>query len=304
MRTIGDTAEIRGEPLAGAYAALLLGALAMGASPILVRLADVGPFASAFWRVATALPLLWAWSRLEQRGDAKLAGGFTKPVVLAGLFFTGDLVFWHLAIMNTTVANATFFATTSPIWVVVFSVLLLRERVAGRTLLGLALALVGGAALIGESMSVDPARLAGDLYGVVTSVFFGAYFLAVSRARRSHGSGRLIFLSSLITAPALGAIAFAFEDRLLPASLSGAAALLALGIVSHAGGQGLLAVALGRLPATFSSLVIFLEAIAAALLGWAVLGERLSAVQALGGVIILLGIYVARPRAVPVEPHP
>ncbi|GBD48697.1 DMT family transporter [Methylopila sp. Yamaguchi] len=304
MTTIGGAADSRGEPLAGAYAALLLGALAMGASPILVRLAEVGPFASAFWRVATALPLLWAWSQLEQRGDAKLARGVTKPVALAGLFFTGDLVFWHLAIMNTTVANATFFATTSPIWVVVFSVLLLRERVAGRTLLGLALALAGGAALIGESMSVDPARLAGDLYGVVTSVFFGAYFLAVSRARRSHGSGRLIFLSSLITASALGAIAFAFEDRLLPASLSGAAALLALGIVSHAGGQGLLAVALGRLPATFSSLVIFLEAIAAALLGWAVLGERLSAVQALGGVVILLGIYVARPRAVPVEPHP
>jgi drug/metabolite transporter (DMT)-like permease len=67
--------------------------------------------------------------------------------------------------------------------------------------------------------------------------------------------------------------------------------------ISHAGGQGLLSIALGRLPASFSSLVIFLEAIAAAGLAWALLGERVSAIQALGGVLILAGIYVARPRA-------
>jgi drug/metabolite transporter (DMT)-like permease len=66
--------------------------------------------------------------------------------------------------------------------------------------------------------------------------------------------------------------------------------------VSHAGGQGLLAIALGRLPATFSSLVIFLEAIAAAVFGWAVLGEALTPIQALGGALILFGIWVARPK--------
>ena len=53
--------------------------------------------------------------------------------------------------------------------------------------------------------------------------------------------------------------------------------LVALALVSQVGGQGLLAVALGTLPATFSSLVIFLEAIAAAAFGWVVLGEALGA---------------------------
>jgi drug/metabolite transporter (DMT)-like permease len=51
------------------------------------------------------------------------------------------------------------------------------------------------------------------------------------------------------------------------------------------------------LPATFSSLVIFLEAIAAATFGWIFLGEALSPVQAIGGALILLGIFMARPRA-------
>ena len=55
---------------------------------------------------------------------------------------------------------------------------------------------------------------------------------------------------------------------MLPHTLRGLAALLAMAWISHTGGQGLLSIALGRLPAAFSSLVIFLEAIAAAGFGW------------------------------------
>jgi drug/metabolite transporter (DMT)-like permease len=49
----------------------------------------------------------------------------------------------------------------------------------------------------------------------------------------------------------------------------------------------------------FSSLVIFLEAIAAALFGWLILAEALTPIQGLGGALILVGIWAARPRAVP-----
>jgi drug/metabolite transporter (DMT)-like permease len=91
-------------------------------------------------------------------------------------------------------------------------------------------------------------------------------------------------------------VALLFDERLMPHTLSGIASLLALAWVSHAGGQGLLSVALGKLPPVFSSLVIFLEAIVAAAFGWMLLGEALSLVQALGGALILLGIWVARPR--------
>jgi drug/metabolite transporter (DMT)-like permease len=69
-----------------------------------------------------------------------------------------------------------------------------------------------------------------------------------------------------------------------------------MAMISQVGGQGLLAVALGRLPPVFSSLVIFLEAVAAALFGWVILSEALTLVQALGGLLILAGIWIARPR--------
>jgi drug/metabolite transporter (DMT)-like permease len=282
--------------IAAAFVCLVLSAIAMGASPIFVRLADVGPYASAFWRTFLALPLLWVWSHIEvSRGSAPPA--FDRSVLLAGLVFAGDLFFWHLAIVNTTVANATFLATTTPIWVALGAWLLAIETIGGRTLAGLALCLVGGTALVGQSYGFAPHRVLGDVFGIVTAVFFGSYMLAVRWARRRHAPGRLLFLSTMVTTPCLFMVALAMEPRLLPQSAGGLAALLALALISHVGGQGLASIALGTLPATFSSLVIFIEAIAAAVLGWLILGEQLGPVQAVGGVLILVGILVARPRS-------
>jgi drug/metabolite transporter (DMT)-like permease len=219
------------------------------------------------------------------------------PLVLAGLLFAGDLFFWHLAILGTSVANATFLATTAPVWVVIGAWLLIGEVSGRRTLGGLALCLFGGAALVGQSYGYAPQRLLGDAFGLATAVFFGCYVLAMRTARGHYGAGRLIFLSTAITSACLFLIAALFEPKLLPQSASGLAAVLCLALVSQVAGQGLVAVALGTLPATFSSLVIFLEAIAAASFGWIVLGESLGLSQIVGGLLILAGIWMARPRS-------
>lgn len=280
------------------FGALLLAALAMATSPLFVRLAEVGPFASAFWRVTAVLPVLWLWAVWEARrrgeplGDAFRAD---RAIVVAGLLFAGDLLVWHLAILNTTVANATFFAAMTPVWVVLGSGLLIGERVGRGAFVGVLLCVSGAAALLGSSYSFDRGHLIGDMYGIATSAFFGAYFMAVRVARRNAGTGRIVFLSSVITAPILLAATLLMEGRLLPASLGGATALLALSYFGHAGGQGFLAYALGHLPAAFSSLVTFLGCLVAAGLAWIFLGEAMSPVQAIGGSLILAGIYVARP---------
>lgn len=285
-----------------AFGGLALGVVAMGASPIFVRLADVGPFASAFWRVALALPILWAWSQLERPNRAAEPGflGFDWLIVIAGVLFAGDLFFWHLAIMNTTVANATFLAALAPVLVVAGAWVVLREAVGGAVVLGLMLGLVGAACLLGSSYSFAPENLTGDLYGLITACFFGAYILAVRPARRRHPAGAFIFRSTVITAAVLFVIAVLTEPRILPASAEGLAMLLALALISHAGGQGLLALALGHLPAAFSSIVIFLEGVAAAFLGWLILSEGLTWLQFAGIAAIFAGIWIARPRRAPI----
>ncbi len=298
-----------GEPLpslALPLGLLCLGALAMGLSPIFVRFAspDVGPFASAFWRVALALPLLALWARWETRSCGRVGpASVGRASIWAGFAFAGDLIFWHLAILATSVANATFFATTAPVYVVLATWLVLGRAVSVATVGGLALCLAGGAALVAESMAVAPGRLAGDLFAIVTAVFFGAYLLAMSRAREGAGAAWVTLVSTAVTAAILLVAALVFDGaRLWPSRVETWTALAALALVSQAGGQGLLALALGRLPAVFSSLVIFLEAVFAAAAGWIVLGEALSPVQYAGGALILVGIGLARPRRPGREP--
>jgi drug/metabolite transporter (DMT)-like permease len=281
---------------AAAFVALLAGATALGVSPVFVRLADVGPFASAFWRAALALPVLYIWMRLEDRGRTQRPG-LALPGILAGVFFAGDLFFWHLSILNTSIANSTFLATTAPVWVILVAWLWFRDAISLWTLAGLALCIAGGAALVGDSLQIDRTRLLGDAYGAATGVFFGLYFHAIRIGRVTHGAARLTLQSTAVTALVLLVVALFLEPRILPQSLQGWLAVIALGMLTHAAGQGLLSVALGTLPTVFSSLVIFLEAVIAALFAWIALGEALSLTQMAGGAAIMLGIWTARPRA-------
>jgi len=280
-----------------AFALLIMGALAMGVSPVFVRLAEIGPFASAFWRVGFGLPVLFVWAWWEtRRAGRTINWRFDKVILLSGIFFAGDLIFWHLAILNTTIANATLMATLAPLWVALFSRAFIGEEVSRESIIGLAVCLIGAAMLIGSSLRIAPERLWGDIYGIITSVFFGLYFLAIRVARRDRKGGEVTFVSTIVTATILLAVALVSGNKMLPDTQTGWASLVALGTISHAGGQGLLAVALGALSAAFSSLVIFVEALAAAFFGWAVFSETLTGLQLLGSVFILFGIWYARPR--------
>lgn len=291
-------AETRSVTNGVALIALFVSAIAMGISPLFVRLADVGPFSSAFWRVFLALPALYVWARAASNADdADTKGSLFRPskmVAIAGLFFAGDLIFWHLSIVHTTVANATFMATMAPLWVLLLSGIVLKEVVPKTMWIGLLFCLAGGAALIGSSVTLDPSRLVGDFYGLITSLFFAGYFLTMRIARRDTNSGTAIFASTLVTSAFLLVVALIMEGNVLPQSSAGWATLIALALISHAGGQGLLALALGYLPAGFSALVIFMEALAAAFAGWLFLSEALSPLQWLGGALIFAGIAYAR----------
>ena len=282
-----------------AFAALVFGAVAMGVSPVFVRFAEVGPFASAFWRVALALPLLLIWAIVEERRAGRPLSQLLSMnwvLFVAGVLFAGDLFFWHLSILNTTVANATLLACLAPVWVVLLSGVVIGEPVGREAYIGLILCLAGMAALIGSNLAIAPERLMGDVYGFITSIFFGFYFLAIRVARRKQAAGVVTFSSTIVTMLVLLAVTLISGQSFAPATTTGILALLALGLFSHCFGQGLLSVALGALSAAFSSLVIFIEAVAAAAIGWLVLNEALTPLQFFGGLLILFGVWVARPK--------
>lgn len=279
-----------------ALAALVVGALSIAFSPIFVRLSEVGPTATGFYRTFLAVPPLWLWWRFGPQSDAPAAAG--RPplalILLPGLLFAGDLFFWHLSIKYTTVANATLLSNFAPVVVTLGAWLILRERITGQFLLAMAVSIVGALMLVGSSFQLGGTNVFGDLLAFTTALFYGAYMIAVAKLRGRHGTQELMFWSSLVTAIALLPAVWLMGEGLMPATSAGWATLFGLAWISHALGQGLIAYALGHLPASFSSLVVLVQPVAAAFFGWLWLGEGLSLLQIGGGVVVLIGILLAR----------
>jgi drug/metabolite transporter (DMT)-like permease len=267
-----------------AVLAVLLGAVGIGFAPIWVRLSETGPTATAFWRVGLALPLLWIRAKPLP----------TKPYFLfvaSGFLFAADLTLWHWSLKLTSVANSTLLSNLAPLVVTLAAHWIFHEKITRRFIVALFLGIAGMAILVGHGLKAG--NLKGDLLAVLTAIFYAGYLLTVKQLRQSMDSVTVMAWSGLFSCPCFLLVAVLSGDTLVPATVQGWAIVGALALMSHIGGQTLIAYALGRLPASFSSLTLLLQPVIAALLAWPILGEPVTLRQVLGGIIILGGIALA-----------
>ncbi len=280
--------------------ALVGGAIAIGFAPIFVRWSEVGPNATAFWRLLLALPLLWLLCR--RTAGAPIPKRDRGLLALAGFFFAMDLCFWHASIGLTSVANATLLANLTPIPVVLFSWLVLRRPPTLRFSIGTALALAGAAGLALGSGSASGlagaggSALLGDLYGVITAIAYAGYLLSVERARATARGLQVMLASTGVAMLVTGAVTLGSGEAFWPSSGTGWAVLAGLAVVVHTVGQGGIVWAVGQLPASLSSVVILIQPVVAAALGWLWLGEALGPLDALCGALVLGGVLICRRR--------
>lgn len=275
---------------------LMIGAAAIGFAPIFVRLTETGPAAAGLWRLLFALPWLLI---LAFRPGAKTEGAGVpwKWTGLAGAMFAADMLFWHYGVTYTSVTNATVLTNLTPVVVTLAAWIFFRERPKRMFVAGLALALAGAMTMAfshSGAGGVNPPL--GDLLSLITALWYGAYFICIGRARQAADATRVMLWSTATGVPLLLIAALLLREDLRPDSLAGWGACAALGVV-HVVGQGAIAWALGRLPTALASVVVFVQPVVAAFLGWAIFGEPVGLIQGLGGAIALLGVAVAQRSA-------
>lgn len=279
-----------------AFASLLLGGVAIGFAGILMRLSDVSPLASAFWRVALAAPLLWAWALVVRAQDQ--AGGkrtdFARVLLLAGFCFAGDMGIWHLSLHYTTVSNATLLSNLAPIVIVLWMWRVHRVRFARIFIVGIALALAGAILLVGPNAALGDAKLLGDGLGLSTALFYAGYQLAIKNARGQYSTARLMAWSTSVTALFLLPFALAIPGAFWPAQTAGWMPLLGLALVAQIGGQTVISYAFAHLPVSLSSVSLLIQPLTAAIAAWILFQEVIGPVQMAGGLLLLLGIYLSR----------
>lgn len=282
-------------PYAGLIA-LFIGAALLGSSAIFVRFSETSPSLTAFYRAFLALPFLYIWV-LSSKDNTKTSKSLNKKdiliLVLAGSFFGIDMAIWNWSIKFTSVAHATLMANTAPIFVTLISYFYLRNKIESSFFRALFLAFSGVCIVILAGSGADSSRLLGDSLGLVAALFYASYILCIKRLTANIPPAYTLFYATLFTAIFLLPVAYLEAKNLAPRTNEGWVILITYALVSQALAQGLITFGISKLSAHFSSLVLLIQPVAAAIYGWLIISESINIVQIIGGGIVLIGIYLS-----------
>ena len=271
---------------------MLGGAVAIGFAPIGLRLSEFGPQATAFWRFLFALPMIAA---VIYASGGKLGRPSTMALV-AGTFFGLDIAFWHASLLMTSVANATFLVNLGNAAVGFVAWIVLRERPTKIWLLAMAVALLGAFFLSQGAAAGNSGALAGDALALVAAVMVGLYLFFAKLARRTETAMQVLFWSTAATL-AVSAIASGVRNEaLIPPDPGWFIWPLALAVVAHVIGQGLIVAGVGRTPAALAGLLLLIQPVTGAMIAWPLFGEALTGVQLAGCALVLCGVWLAGRR--------
>lgn len=274
---------------------LLVGVIGIGFAPILVRLSEVGPTATGFWRVALSCPIFVFFTFFEKSTGTDATKYDYAWIFLAGVFFGADLATWHISIHYTTVANATLLCNLAPIIIIFWGWLVWKKPIHKMLWLGLGLIIVGSVLL--TSTHINPhlshAQL-GDALAILTAFFYAAYFLTINNARHAILTNKTMAIATFSSSLTLGFIAWVSGEVFLPVTSHGWETLILLALLCQLLGQSLITFAMPFLSIAFSAAMLLIQPIVAALLSWWLFGEVLAYWQVFGMIITILGIYCAK----------
>ncbi|MDD9810348.1 MAG: DMT family transporter [Gammaproteobacteria bacterium] len=278
---------------------LLLGVMCLASGGIFVKLSELGPVTTAFYRILLAMPLALLWARCSaaprpRKGLWNVPRGDFGLLIASGAFLAVDLILWHISFFHTTVANANLLANLVPFVVVPMTWLLFGDRPSGVFTLGLVVAVAGVWLLMAGKIDPSPDNFLGDFLAIATALFYGLYLITVGRLRARYNAGDILFWGGFSSLVILFAVMVVYESPLFPGTLHGVLILVCLAVFSQIGGQGLIAVSFGRLPINFASVAVLMQPVIAAFYAYLLFFERLSMVEIAGTATVLLGIYIAK----------
>jgi drug/metabolite transporter (DMT)-like permease len=278
-----------------AVPALLVANIALACGPWLVRLAQsesqVGPLASGFWRLALALPVLLIAGIRAGEPQPKAWRGVFAIAGISGLFFAADLGTWHLGILHTRLANATLFGNITAILFPAYGFLIARAWPSRRQGLAIGLALVGALLLLGRSYELAARNIVGDLLCIFAGLCYTSYLISIDRVRAQLGPITTLTLSVAAGTPCLLLVALATGENIWPQDWT---PLVLLTLGSQIIGQGMILFAVSRVAPIVVGLMLLVQPIVAATIGWWVYGERLTAFDIVGGLGIAAAVLLVR----------
>lgn len=303
--------------MGGAVATLLLAQVAVATAAVLARYgmdAGLSPTALSAWRLTLASLLVLAALRAPslRSPTAPLPPRTRARLLAAGFLLALHFVTWFASLRCVPVARSTLLVATGPLWAGLLEACLPGRRPPSAFWLGLAVALPGallvtGAGGAARSSLLGPAWL-GDLLAVAGAMCIAAYLLLTRGAQTTLGTGRTVAWTYTAAAVALWPAVLLTEptSTIAPRGTVAWAAVVGMALLPQLVGHTLMNLSLRRFSASAVAAATLLEPAFAAALAWPLFGERVTAVQGVGAVVLLCGVALSlrrpSPRAAVAEP--
>ena len=271
---------------------IVLGVLGISVSSILVKFSAAPSAVTAAWRllwtVALMSPVIWGSpsKRRELLGTGKRLVGLS---FLSGVFLAIHFVLWFESLNQTSVASSTTIVCTEVIWVCLGYRLFLGGKVSGKALAAIAVTLAGSV-LIAFSDSSSGAHLYGDMLALLAAVAVAAYTLIGRVVRASASTGVYTYLVYTACAGVLVVTCALQGQKLLDCGWSPILVGLALAVFSTILGHSIFSWCLKYFSPSFVSASKLCEPVAAAALAAVIFAQIPTAMQLLGGGLILGGV--------------
>ena len=233
--------------------------------------------------------LIQGLPKISRRQFAQVVGvGFVGYGISLSLQFLGTKL--------STAANGSLVTSATPAFVLLFAWLLLKERITPRRLIALLLATLGVVAVIDpRSAQLNPELFLGNILLVGAAITWALYSVLVRRVTQSIdvlAFSLIAFLGGMPVSIPAGAWEWSTLGigEITPGVIGG---ILFLRVISTALAMVLWNTAFAFLDASVASLTFFAQPVVGTLLGWLFLGEQITPLFLLGGVLIATGLLIA-----------
>jgi drug/metabolite transporter (DMT)-like permease len=276
---------------------MVLAVILSGIGPVLVRDSPVDPAATAFWRLAIALPI----ALILIRRAFLLPPRAMVWAAFAGLCLAGDLCFWNEALMRTTILEGTVLVMVYPLIAAIANYLIFKERITKRVAIGGLIAFGGLLLMVADADSNSASSLEGDLMAVAAAFFYTGSLLVSARLCRIYDTQIVSFW--LIFWAAVGALPVALlEERTLPVTPQDWLYVIGYAVLTLVS-YNLFNRGLKVVPTGLASLMGYGQPVVATILGYFLLDETPTLDGILGSIVIVIGLVLAtrQPKGKPAE---
>ncbi len=281
--------------LANPLLRLFVGAALISLSPVWVKLVDVSPTTSGFYRMLIGGVALLIYLLVTRRKLA-LSRRVWFILALAAVFFALDLWFWHRSINYVGPGLSTLLANFQVFVMMLAGVIALKQTPRPVQVVAVPMALLGLAMIVGLDWSaLSREYRLGVLFGLATAVVYAFYMLALRASRIDSPYAlptREVAAATLMCAVLMGVTNYAEGASFAIPTLTDAGWLVAYGILTHCLGWLFIASSLPVVTTTAAGLALLLQPTLSFVWDVVIFSREMTPTELAGAAIALIAIYL------------